>query len=216
MIRDVPFRTEPEQRAAAADVAAHLRNGGIIAYPTETVYGFGSALRPAALEKLARLKGRSDDKPFLILVRDAELPGVEWTPAARALASEYWPGPLTLVLRTRPGAFAHRVTGANHTVAVRATSHPGVRLLLEALGEPLTSTSANLPGQPPATTADQARTVLLNCPADADVWLLDGGPLPASPPSTIIDGTVQPPRLLRRGAIEIAQLAENADGIQRR
>jgi len=208
VIREIPFRTVAEQSAAAATVAAHLRDGGLIAYPTETVYGLGTALREEALERLAEVKGREAGKPFLLLVRDAEVPGVDWTPEARALAEQYWPGPLTLVVRARPGAFPGRVTGADRTVAIRATPHLGVRMLLEALGEPITSTSANRPGQPPATDAEQARGVLMQSAAASGAWLLDGGPLPASLPSTIIDGTVQPPRLIRLGALDIAQLAE--------
>jgi L-threonylcarbamoyladenylate synthase len=208
MNRVIPFRTPGEQQSATLDVAAHLRNGGIILYPTETVYGFGSALLDSALAALAAMKSRAQDKPFLILVLDANVSGVEWTAAARALAAEFWPGPLTLVLKAKPGAFPQRVAAEDNTVAVRATPHPGVRMLIKALGQPITSTSANLPGQPPATSFDQACAVLKDIAPSVDVWLLDGGTLAPSLPSTIIDGTVQPPRLIRRGAIDIAQLAE--------
>lgn len=208
MSRVIPFRTVAEQQAAARGVAAYLRNGGLIAYPTETVYGFGCALTEPALAALAALKSRSEDKPFLILVLDTEIEGVEWTPQALAMAREFWPGPLTLVLRAKPGVFPKYVADERNTVAVRATPHPGVRLILEALGGPMTSTSANLPGQMPATSLEQARAVLAEIAPVVDVWLLDGGTLPASPPSTIVDGSIQPPRLIRRGAIDIAQMAE--------
>jgi L-threonylcarbamoyladenylate synthase len=208
MNRIIPFRTPEEQQSAVPEVVAHLRSGGIILYPTETVYGFGSALLESALAALAAMKSRTQDKPFLILVLDADVNGVEWTAAARTLATEFWPGPLTIVLHATPDAFPQRVAGEDNTVALRATPHPGVRMLIKALGQPITSTSANLPGQPPATSFDQARAVLQDIAPSVDVWLLDGGALAPSPPSTIIDGTVQPPRLIRRGAIDIAQLAE--------
>lgn len=216
MSRVVPFRTDGEQAAAAPEVAGHLRRGGLITCPTETVYGFGCALRPRALEALRALKQRGPEKPFLLLVTDTRIPGVRWTPAALDLAARFWPGPLTIVLQAEPGAFPAQVLGGNDTVAVRATSHPGLRRVLEALGEPMTSTSANVPGEAPATTLDQARAVLSVFPAVDDMWLLDGGTLPPSLPSTIIDGTVQPPRLIRRGALDMAQLAEIPDGIELR
>jgi L-threonylcarbamoyladenylate synthase len=183
-------------------VAEHLRREGLICYPTETVYGLGCALVPAALERLAGLKARDDRKPFLLLVSGREpLPGLHWTAEAVRLAEAFWPGPLTLALRAEDGVYPRWVVGERGTVAVRWSSHPGIGLLIEALGSPLTSTSANLPGEPPATSADEARTVIRALGDPAGLWLLDGGPLPASAPSTIVDCSGRRPRVLRAGAI---------------
>jgi len=210
----VPFRTEAEQRSAVDHVVGHLLAGGILVYPTETVYGFGCLLEETALRRLADAKRRTRDKAFLILVADAaRLEGVRWTPAARALAAAFWPGPLTLALGARPGAFAPAVVGPAGTVAVRVTSHPGIRIVLQALGVPLTSTSANEPGAPPALTAGQAMEAALAAGADDSFMLLDGGPLPASASSTIVDCSIEPPRIVRVGAIRVAQLAECINGI---
>src|SRR5439155_1248688 len=134
----------------------HLRSGGLIAYPTETVYGVGSRPRAADVAALQRLKGRRPDKPFLLLVshRDmAEAQGLAFTPAASALARAFWPGPLSLVLPGGSGQLPDLLRGPEGGIAVRWTSHRGMAQLVQVLGEPITSTSANLPGQPPAPGA---------------------------------------------------------------
>lgn len=197
----LPFADPATREANAPRVAERLAVGGLIAYPTETVYGFGCALRPPALAALRVLKVREAGKPFLLLVRRRdEIQGVRWTPAAVHLADAFWPGPLTLVLPAEPGALPDEVTGPDGAVALRASPHPAVRAVLEALGEPITSTSANIPGAPPATSAEEVGRVLdaLGAP---DVWLLDGGRLPPSPPSTIVDCSGRSPHVLRAGAI---------------
>lgn len=197
----VPFRTPEDHARAVPGVAEHLRSGGLIAYPTETVYGLGCMLDPSALDRLAEMKGREGVKPFLLLVSDrAPAEGLEWNGAARRLAEAFWPGPLTLVLRAER-LYPERVRAASGTVAVRATSHPGVRTLLDTVGEPITSTSVNLPGEPPASTLEQVVQVIESLGAPVEPWVLDGGPLPASAPSTIVDCSVIPPRILRTGAI---------------
>ncbi len=209
----IPFVLPSDHAANAARVADHLRRGGLVAYPTETVYGFGCTLDAAALERLARLKSREGAKAFLLLVLDrSQLPGLDWTQDARRLAEAFWPGPLTLALRAlRP--FPARVTGAGGTVAVRATSHPGIRALLEALGEPITSTSVNLPGEPPASDVEEVVRVAAAVGAGDDLWILDGGRLPPSPPSTIVDCSISPPRILRHGAVTAEELRRVVDGI---
>lgn len=187
-------------------VTEHLRAHGVIAYPTETVYGFGGLLTQPALQRVAQLKSRSEDKPFLLLVsQPAQLAGLEWNEAARLLAQEFWPGPLTLALRATSGEFPAQILSAEQTVAVRETPHPGLRTLLDVLGEPITSTSANLPRQPPASSGDQAARVLAELGAE-DVLLLDGGPLPAAEPSTLVDCSRDPVRVLREGAISVATI----------
>jgi L-threonylcarbamoyladenylate synthase len=206
-VKTLPFRDAEDFGRAVPAVEVHLRAGGLIAYPTETVYGFGCALLPSALAALARLKQREARKPFLLLVlEDGRETGLKWTDSARSLAQAFWPGPLTLALRAEPGAFPAAVV-ADGSVAIRATPHPGVRALISAIGGPLTSTSANAPGRPPATSADETRGVLelLNAETES-MQLLDGGRLPPSPPSTVLNCAIEPPRLVRAGAISLERL----------
>lgn len=208
----VRFRTAVEVGAAAPRVARHLRAGGLVAYPTETVYGFGCALLPEALAALARLKSRAETKPFLLLIRSIEeAPDLEWTDAARTLAAAFWPGPLTLGLRGDPRRYPPGVIATDGTVAVRATPHAGVRALLAELRGPITSTSANRRGQPPATSAAEVLAVLRDLESAQEVWVLDGGALPPSPPSTIVDCSGARPRLLRAGAVPVQALREALD-----
>lgn len=202
----LPFRTPDEVEHALPRVIDHLRADGVIAYPTETVYGFGCTLRPRALERLRTLKRRTETKPFLLLVaRPEDVPGLQWTPEAARLAAAFWPGPVTLALGAPADAVPPAVRSTDGTVAVRATPHPGIRRLLQRVGEPITSSSANVPGGDAAL--DAAGVVrALDVLDGADVLLLDGGPLPPSPPSTVIDASRTPPRVLRAGAVGLDAL----------
>ncbi len=205
-MKRIAFRTAEDAREALPTVVSHLRADGVIAYPTETVYGFGSLIRPAALERVARLKQRAVDKPFLLLISNpAQCPQLEWNEAARRLAGQFWPGPLTLALRATSGEFPPQVLSEQETVAVRETPHPPLRVLLDTVGEPITSTSANLRGAAPAASADEVAAVLDKLQA-ADVLLLDGGTLPPAEPSTLVDCSTEPVRVLRVGAISVESL----------
>jgi L-threonylcarbamoyladenylate synthase len=208
MIRRIPFQTHQQVMAILPELTAYLRSGGAVAYPTETVYGFGGTLEPAALTSVAHLKSRDERKPFLLLVSNpSQCPQLEWNEHARLLAQEFWPGPLTLALRANPSEFPPQVISQAGTVAIRETPHQNLRTLLHALGEPITSTSANLRGQPPAASAEEAEQVLYQLDA-TDVWLLDGGVLPPSQPSTLVDCSVEPVRILRAGAVSVESLRE--------
>lgn len=211
------FQSEADIERALPRVIDHLRANGVIAYPTETVYGIGCALRAPALARLARLKRRSAEKPFLLLVAAREqVADLEWTDAARRLADAFWPGPLTIALHAPADTFPPGVRSVDGTVAVRATSHAGMRRLLAAFGAPITSSSANLPGEAAALDAAGAASALTqaNGPAhpDAapesagDVLVLDGGTLAPSPPSTLIDASCVPPRIMRAGALGVEQI----------
>ena len=207
-MREVPFGDEIAQRAAAPELVAHLDAGGLIVYPTETVFGIGGLTGPAPTRRLAELKSRDPAKPFIVLVSEAgQVRGLEWTRAARRLAEELWPGPLTLVLRDVAGLYPPGIASEHGGVAVRVTPHGGVRILIDALGEPITSTSANAAGQPPARTTDEAREAMRGVPADANVWLLDG-PAGGATPSTVVDCTQTRPRLLRAGAVPLERIRE--------
>lgn len=203
----VPFTTESDRAREAGRVVRHLRSGGLILYPTETVYGLGCMLEPAALDRLAALKGREGDRPFLLLVDSpGRLERVHWTRAGRRLADAFWPGPLTIVLRAEAGAYPARVTGAGGTIAARVSPHPAVRAILAEWSAPITSTSANLGGESPVRDSDGAGRLMDALGEPPDLWLVDGGTLPASPPSTIVDATRDVPRVLRAGAIATATL----------
>lgn len=147
------------------------------------------------------VKGRPDDKPLLVLVDSlamVEMLAAEVSAGARALMTRHWPGALTLVMRATPRV-PIEVTAGSGTVGVRLSAHPVARGLVRALGEPVTAPSANPSGlAPPATAAG----VLAYFPSGVDV-VLDGGPTAGGLPSTVLDVTVEPPRLLRAGAVSL-------------
>lgn len=207
------FTTSQEVTAAIPEIVAHLKDGGLLAYPTETVYGLGSRARDADVRALARLKGRREGKPFLILVssRDmAEAQGLAFSDGANALARAFWPGPLTLVLPGGGGRLPDVLRGPEGGFAVRWTSHAGVAGLIAALGEPLTSTSANIPGQPPAPGAAAIVRDFADAVERNDLLVLEGGVLGNSPPSTVVDCTQSAARLVRGGAVTLAELRRAA------
>jgi L-threonylcarbamoyladenylate synthase len=209
----LPFQTAEDLRQALPAVAAHLHAGRLLAYPTETVYGLGSRPRDADVQALAALKGRRRDKPFLLLVssrRMAELAGLVFTDAANALADAFWPGPLTLVLAGGEGRLPDALRGPEGGIAARWTSHPIIAQLIEALGHPLTSTSANLPGGPTAPGAAAIATTFASAIAGGTLLVLDGGTLGNVPPSTVVDCTGAHPRLVREGAIPRSELRRRA------
>ena len=205
----IPFRTAAQVEAALAPTVAHLRAGGLIAYPTETVYGVGSRPLEADVVALQRLKVRRPDKPFLLLVSDrdmAEAQGLGFSAAASALARAFWPGPLSLVLPGGSGQLPDLLRGPEGGIAVRWTSHRGMAQLVQVLGEPITSTSANLPGQPPAPGAAAIIRDFADAVAAGTLLVLDGGVLGNSPPSTVVDCTQPEPRLVREGALTLEEL----------
>jgi L-threonylcarbamoyladenylate synthase len=205
----VPFMTQAEVAAALGPVVAHLRRGGLLAYPTETVYGLGSRARAAEVAKLAQLKGRAPGKPFLLLVASrqmAEAQGLALNESARALARAFWPGPLTLVLPGGSGQLPDLLRGPEGGIAVRWTSHSHIARLVERLGEPLTSTSANRPGSGPAPGADAIARDFADAIDSGQLLVLDGGVLGNRPPSTVVDCTTPQPRMIRVGAVSLAEL----------
>src|SRR5207249_11654737 len=192
--------------AARGPTVAHRRAGGLIAYPTETVYGVGSRPLEADVVALQRLKGRRPDKPFLLLVshRDmAEAQGLAFSAAASALARAFWPGPLTLVLPGGSGRLPDLLRGPDGGIAVRWTSHHAIGRLVAALGGPLTSTSANLPGQPPGPGADAIARDFAPAVAAGKLLVLDGGVLGNRPPSTVVDCTKPRAEIVREGTLSV-------------
>ncbi|MCL4864585.1 MAG: L-threonylcarbamoyladenylate synthase [Gemmatimonadales bacterium] len=205
----LPFRSPQDVDAAVPAVREHLAGGRLLAYPTETVYGLGSAPAPEPLRLLSHLKGRPPGKPFLLLVSGrlmAERWGLVFTAAARAMSDEYWPGPLTLVLRGGEGQLPDALRGAEGGIAVRHTGHAGMARLIGALDHPVTSTSANRPGGPPAPGAARLLDLFADAVADGSLLVLDGGVLGNVPPSTLVDCTTNLPLMIREGAIPRAEL----------
>jgi L-threonylcarbamoyladenylate synthase len=208
----VPFWSPTEVEASLADTAAHLQDGKVLAYPTETVYGFGGAVDRDAVERLVELKRRPPAKPFLLLVSDSsmlERMDLRLSSMAAQLAARHWPGPLTLVLPGGERRVPPRLRGPEGGVAVRWTSHPALQRMIAVYGDPITSTSANLPGLPPAMTAGEIVEQWGEAVARGILRVLDGGRLEASEPSTVVDCTGRRPRVIRPGAIPAEVLRES-------
>ena len=210
------FHSEADARAVAPQVAAHLGAGKLLAYPTETVYGLGSAPDRESLARLSRLKGRPPRKPFLLLVSSrlmAEEYGLTFNAPARAMADACWPGPLTLVLPGGEGLLPSELRGAEGGIAVRHTSQREVALLISLMGHALTSTSANRPGQPTSPGADGIVRTFGEAEQSGELLVLDGGVLGNVPPSTLVDCTTSVPRIIRDGAIPRAELRQMAGSL---
>lgn len=177
-----------------------LTAGGIVAFPTDTVYGVGAhAFLPQAVQRLYTAKVRPADKAIPLLIADAgQLSQVAQNipQVAYELAARFWPGALTLVLPRTP-AVSDEITAGGDTVGVRAPDHPVAQALLRAVGCPLATTSANISGQPPAVTAED---VLAQLDGQIDL-LIDGGRCPGGVASTVLDLSVSPIRVLRAGPL---------------
>lgn len=197
------LRDGSEARAEAARV---LASGGIVALPTDTVYGIAVSLAtPNGIERLFAAKGRPPDRAIGLLLADATQAAEigELNPAASALAAAFWPGGLTLVVRRNaarslPGALTGGALapGAIPTIGLRVPDHAAPRALAIAVG-PLPTTSANRSGEPEARDAGELETTL----GEAVDLILDGGPALGGPASTVVDTTASPVRILREGAI---------------
>ena len=193
---------------AILHAAEVLRAGGLVAFPTETVYGLGAdAADPDALRRLFAVKGRPTDHPVIVHVaRAAQLDdlGRDVPEVAHALAEACWPGPLTLVVRRRTDRVAAEATGGRDTVGIRVPDHPVARPLLDAFGGGVAAPSANRFGRVSPTTAQHVRDDL---GGDVDV-VLDGGPCTVGVESTIVDVTGAEPVVLRVGGIGEERLAQ--------
>ena len=194
-----------DRPGALAQAAAVLRAGGLVAFPTDTVYGVGAhALLPDAVARLYTAKVRPEGKAIPLLLADAadiERVSRDLPPLAWRLIAAFWPGALTLVV-PRSAWLPDIVTAGGPTVAVRLPDHPTPRALARALGAPLAATSANLSGQAEATTAAEVVAQLEGRIA----LLLDGGVCAGGVASTVLDLTVHPPAILRAGALDLAPL----------
>ncbi len=185
-----------------AEAVAALARAELVAFPTETFYGLGADARsPDAVRRVFEVKGRPESKPVLVLVDSvamAESLARAVPSRARTLMIRHWPGPLTIVFAAGE-TLPSRLTAGTGTVGMRMPGHPIAMALVRALGGPVTAPSANPSGEPPPTTAEE---VLHAFEAKIEL-VLDGGRTAGGPPSTVVDATVDPPRLLRAGAIAL-------------
>ncbi|HEY64544.1 MAG TPA: threonylcarbamoyl-AMP synthase [Caldilineae bacterium] len=200
--------TTPEALDEVLDRAVEvLRSGGLVAFPTDTVYGVAAhAFVPKAVARIYEAKRRPIDRAIPLLLadpEDMEAVAKEIPPLAWELARLFWPGPLTLVLPVHHRVPKEVVAGGD-TVAVRIPDHMIPQGLARLLHAPLATTSANRSGGPDAITAQE---VMDQIGADIDL-ILDGGPCPGGVPSTVLDLTTDPPRLLRQGPITRTMLAD--------
>ena len=184
-----------------------LRRGGLVAYPTDTVYGLAALPTDArAVQRLFETKSRSPDRVVSLLIAspaDVALVATDVPEEAQRLMRAFWPGALTIVLQKASG-FPSDAVG--ETVALRVPDHPVPRELARLLGAPITGTSANVSGGPEPLTADDARSQL----GEAVDLVIDGGRCPGGRPSTVVDCTVTPPRIVREGAISREELVRAA------
>jgi len=200
---------------------AQLARGGLLAFPTETVWGLAAnADDPEAVARIARFKGRSDSQPISLLVTDADTLteiGAELSPAARRLLTIYWPGPLTLVLRVEARFGPGIARAGDGAVGFRCSPHPTAAALVRAAAAaglgPLTATSCNLTGEPAASTREEASAVCARAQGcDAPRLVGRGSPdASGAPPSTVVDATGPKIEILREGAIETAAILEVAE-----
>jgi L-threonylcarbamoyladenylate synthase len=215
-ILSIPFWSPEEIESAIRPALAHLASHGVLAYPTETVYGFGGGIDSESVEALIALKSRAPAKPFLLLIAgpdmidrlDLRLPSY-----AANLVARHWPGPLTLVLAGGEHRVPGRLRGPEGGVAVRWTSHPGMARLIRVHGDAITSTSANRPGVPPANSAAEILEQWGDAVARGRLRVLDAGTLTPSEPSTVLDCTGQRPRVIRPGAIPASALRESVPNL---
>ncbi len=199
------MKTELLDASGVERAAEILRSGGLVAIPTETVYGLGAnGLDESAVARIFEVKGRPQDNPLILHVASSrdltkwcrDIPAEAWM-----LTERFWPGPLTLVL-PRQSAVPLRVTAGLETVAMRCPDHPLTREVLRRAALPVAAPSANLSGKPSTTTAQHCVH---------DLWgkvdaILDGGPCRVGVESTILDLSVVPPRVLRPGGVTLEQL----------
>ncbi len=179
-----------------------IKAGGVIAYPTDTFYGLGVDPRnQAAVRRLFDIKGRQTGQPILLLIKssaEVKVWAANVTPAAEELMKNFWPGPLTLVFSAKQGVLAE-LTGATGTIGLRVPGNELTRKLLEFLGTALTGTSANSSGGPEPRTA---RDVADDIGGRIDL-VLDAGMAAGGRPSTILDVSNGPPKVIRAGAVKI-------------
>ena len=194
----------------SSHVAKIICAGGVIAFRTDTFYGLGvDPFNVAAVAKIRELKGREENKPILLLLADVSVVGrfiEDQSADFDRIARRFWPGPLTIVGRA-VADLPPEITAGTGTVGVRVPDDSSVRELVRECGGALTATSANPSSLPPARTAQEVRDYF----GDAIDLVIDGGEVTATEPSTVLDATNSPPRIIREGAVSAADLNKALD-----
>jgi len=202
---------EPEE-AAIQEAAGVIRRGGVVVFPTTGLYGLGAdGLNVEAIELVFDVKHRPAANPILILV--PERAGVgdvveEIPPAAEKIMSRFWPGAVTLVFRARSHV-SSLLTAGTGKIGIRQPAHAVAAKLVAAVQGPITGTSANLSGEPGASSVNHLPGEII----DAVDMVLDAGPLKGGPGSTVVDITTEPPTVLREGTISISRISEQLSGL---
>jgi L-threonylcarbamoyladenylate synthase len=199
--------TESPDPAAVRRAAAELKAGGLVIFPTETVYGLAAdALNEDAVRLAYEAKGRPEGQPLPVQIADVEQLGLitaRVPDVAAKLIEKYFPGPLTIVL-PRSAVLPELVTAGRPSVGVRMPDHPVALALIRETGGPIIATSANISGKPEPKTADEAVGYL----GRSVRVVLDAGPARIGSPSTVVDVTVTPPRIVRVGAVPVKELQD--------
>ena len=204
-MRRVFVDPEAPQRDALQEAAKWIRNGGLVALPTDTLYGLGAdPFRSDAVARVFMVKGRAAGRALPLIAADAAQIVVHLgplSPAAERLAAKFWPGPLTLLVPA-PVALVRDVTGGSGRVGVRVPANAIARAICRAAGRPITATSANRSGQPATADPEEVERTLGQ---DVDL-LIDAGPTRGGAPSTIVDVTGPTPQLVRPGAVSWSEI----------
>ncbi|GJM17019.1 MAG: hypothetical protein DHS20C13_23460 [Thermodesulfobacteriota bacterium] len=206
-LTEVISTTDPKSSEKAASI---LNNGGVIVYPTETLYGIGAlASRSDAVERIFEIKGRPQGKPIPLLVKDMEMLSqiAENSILASILSERFWPGRLTLILK-QISTLPEMITCGSGKIALRISAHAFLKALFDLIEEPLTSTSANISGDQNLLGTEE---LIETFNGKVDL-IVDSGKIPESRGSTIVDLTLDPPQILREGDINSAILKEFING----
>ncbi len=198
------FRVETVHDRDYDEIVSLLRDGGIIAFPTDTAYGLGAdPLNPAAVDRIYSIKGRPDAKPILLLVDSLAMSEsiIVATDIFYRVVEKFWPGPITIITEAAASLPAS-VTAATRTVGVRWPVAPFATTLISRFGKPITATSANRSGMPTAITSSEVHDQL----GESVDAVVDGGLLPSRSGSTVLDLTADPPLVLREGPVTFENL----------
>lgn len=202
--RIIDVRQEPNFTKGIKKARDVLLSGGVVAFPTESFYGLAvNPINEQAVDRLFRIKKREPDQPILILIpflESLDLYAAEIPEIARSLIKRFWPGGLTLLFKAKP-RIPHRLTAGTGNIGVRLSSHPIAVALTQAFNSPITGTSANISGHPSCKRATEVYDYFKE-----GVLILDGGETEGGKGSTILDITVDPPKIVRDGMITVEEL----------
>jgi len=188
-----------------AKLVVDILDGLVLVFPTETSYGLGcDATNQGAVDRIFKIKGRSEDKALLVVVDSIETAKkyIKWNDGLEQIAKQYWPGPLTVVGEYAGGGLAKGVVGKDGTVAVRVSAFPLIKSITQKIGRPLVATSANLAGQPSLFSSEEIEKIFSEQAESPDL-ILDYGLLPETKATTLVSVVQNEIKILRQGDVEI-------------